>query len=91
MANERRKSSAVSIGNWMWSLLLAAIPVVNLVFFIITACATRKSSKRAWAIANIIWMVIVFVAVICAVVFFGDKILLWMVSLLNTPVTDLLG
>lgn len=91
MARERRKSSAVTVGNWMWTLLLASIPVVNLLFFIITAFATRKASKRSWAIANIIWMVLVAAAVTCAVVFFGDKILAWLLYLTTTPVTELMG
>lgn len=91
MANERRKSSAVSVGNWMWSLVLAAIPVVNLVYFIITACATRKASKRAWAIANIIWIVLLVAIVVCAVTFFGDEILAGLLYLTTTPVTDLMG
>ena len=91
MANERRRSSAVSVGNWMGTLLLASIPVVNLIFFIITAFATRKASKRSWAIANIIWMVLIAAAATCAVVFFGDKILAWLLYLTTTPVTQLMG
>lgn len=91
MAKERRRSSAVTVGNWMWTLILASIPVVNLIFFIITAFATRKASKRSWAIANIIWMVLIAAVVVCAVVFFGEQILAWLLYLTTTPVTQLMG
>lgn len=89
MANERRRSSAVSVGNWMWTLLLASIPVVNIIFFIITAFATRKASKRSWAIANLIWIGILIVCTACIVIFLGNNILNGVMYLVATPVTDL--
>lgn len=116
MANERRKSSAVSVGNWMWSLflsallpmvisaalifayaktqlnaLLYALPLSYLVYYVVVACTARRVSKRNWAIANIIWILIIAAVVICTVVFFGDAILTALLALLNTPVTGLLG
>lgn len=89
MANERRRSSAVSIGNWMWTLFLASIPVVNLIFFIICAFATRKASKRSWAIANLIWIGIVIVLTACVIFFFGSNLVSAAFYLGVTPVTDL--
>lgn len=86
---ERRKSSAVSIGNWMWTLLLSCIPVVNIIFFIVTACTTHKASKRSWAIANIIWVVAIIVITTCTVVFFGEQILSFLLYLMTTPVSQL--
>ena len=89
MANERRKSSAVRVGNWMWTLLLASIPVVNIIFFIITAFATRKASKRSWAIANLIWLVISVALIACTVIFFGQNLLNGVLYLGMTPVSEL--
>ena len=89
MANERRRRTAVSIGNWMWTLLLASIPVVNLIFFIVTAFATRKASKRSWAIATLIWIGIVIVLTACIVIFFSSNLVSGAFYFLTTPLTDL--
>ncbi len=89
MSNQKRKSSAVSVGNWMLTMLLAAIPVVNIIYVIIIACASRKTSKRNWAIAAIIWAVILTVASVCTVVFFGEEILAFLLMLVSTPVTEI--
>jgi len=116
MAKERRRSSAVSIGNWMWTMvlnvlfpvvfsgiivfistkfelteLMYAAPFGPLVFYILVACCTHKASKRNWAIANIIWMLIAIALVACVVIFFGDAILAALNELLNMPVTSLLN
>ena len=116
MAKERRRSSAVTVGNWMWTLLLSNLtPVIisallgfaayktgkmeflydtaiaPFLFYIITAIATRRASKRSWAIANIIWMLIVVALVVCAVVFFGNQILTALITLTTTPVTQIMG
>ena len=84
-----KKTNTVRIGNWMWTLLLNAIPGVNVIFWIVTAFATRKPSKRSWAIANIIWFLIAAALVVCTVVFFGDQILQGLIYLTTTPVTEL--
>ena len=143
MASEtRRRSSAVSLGNWMWTLFLNGtivfdlfhilaftisyellfdstvkelwksvcdkipqggiwyfafpaalvfVPIVSLILWIVTTAASKKVSKRKWALANIIWLAITFVLVILAIVFFGDKILDALVYLSTTPVTQLGG
>lgn len=91
MASSGRKGSPISVGNWMWTLLLSVIPGINILFFIITACVTRKSSKRTWAIANILWMVIIAGIIYCVIHFFGQALLDWMIRLATTPVTELFG
>ena len=51
--------SADSVGSWMLTLLLMAIPVVNLVYLLMLAFGSAHSaSKRNWAKATLIWMVI---------------------------------
>ncbi|MDO4740705.1 MAG: hypothetical protein Q4A66_08570 [Eubacteriales bacterium] len=117
MTKERRRSSAVSIGNWMLSLLLSAlVPVLviglliflqtkfalptavlygilaaPILYYVIVACVTRKVSKRNWAIANIIWTLIVALITVLVVIVLGEVILTALVGLLNTPVTSLVG
>lgn len=89
MANEHRRSKIVSIGNWMWTLLLASIPVVNIIFFIVTACSAPRGSKRSWAIANLIWFVICAALIACIILFFGNNLVSGVTYLIATPVADL--
>ena len=51
--------SADSVGSWMLTLFLMAIPVVNLVWLLMLAFGSGHSaSKRNWAKATLIWAVI---------------------------------
>ncbi len=60
----------VSVGEWLITLLLASIPVVNIVMLLIWAFSENtKLSKANWAKATLIWLIIVvafyfFVAVL---------------------------
>ena len=64
--------SADSVGSWMLTLLLMAIPVVNLVYLLMLAFGSAHSaSKRNWAKATLIWMVIGVVLSIILVVVLG--------------------
>ena len=48
-----------SVGSWMLTLFLMAIPVVNLVWLLMLAFGSGHSaSKRNWAKATLIWAVI---------------------------------
>ncbi len=84
-----KKTNTVRVGNWMWTLLLSAIPGVNVIFWIVTAFASHKPSKRTWAIASIIWLVICLALTACVVIFLGDQILQGLIYLTATPVTEL--
>lgn len=48
----------VSIGDWLITMLLCAIPIVNIVMIIVWAATAQKKSKKNWAIATLIVMVI---------------------------------
>ncbi len=71
--NDRITSSSVSVGNWMWTLLLEKIPVVNLITFLVTALGSKKPSKRNWgyahALLKMISSILVAVLLIIALVF----------------------
>lgn len=55
-------SSTVRLGDWMLTLLLTAIPVVNLIALLVWAfSSSTKPSKQNWARAILIWMVIAMV------------------------------
>ena len=58
-ARSEDSESVDSVGSWMLTLFLMAIPVVNLVCLLMLAFGSGHSaSKRNWAKASLIWMVI---------------------------------
>ncbi|MFC0445153.1 hypothetical protein ACFOD1_09030 [Pseudidiomarina halophila] len=55
-------SSTVSVGEWMLTLFLTFIPIVNLIALIIWAFSSgTKPSKSNWAKATLLWMLIAIV------------------------------
>mgnify|MGYP000873968767 CR=1 FL=1 len=61
-----------SILNWIGTLILYAIPVVNLISLILFAIFAKSSAKRNFAIAGIILMVACFVLICAAFMAFPD-------------------
>ena len=58
-ARSEEAETADSVGSWMLTLFLMAIPVVNLVWLLMLAFGSgRSASKRNWAKATLIWAVI---------------------------------
>lgn len=56
--NERREAT-VSVGNWMVTMLLMCIPVVNLIMLLVWAFGSgAEASKSNWAKAALIWALI---------------------------------
>lgn len=54
-------NAPVSVGNWMLTLLLTFIPLVNIVMMLIWAfSSSTPPSKANWAKAALLWMVIFF-------------------------------
>lgn len=63
-------SDDVSMGEWMWTLFLACIPVVNLILLLVWAFdGSTKASKANFSKAMLLWMVICFCLVIILVIF----------------------
>ncbi|MBQ9721371.1 MAG: hypothetical protein IJV64_11865, partial [Oscillospiraceae bacterium] len=58
--------------NWMGSLLLYSIPGVNLIFLILSAIFAKSSSKRSFAIAGILLLVVFAVLIFLAFALFPD-------------------
>ena len=55
-AQEKEKSTVISLGEWMWSLLLTFIPVVNLIVLIIWSVTEETNpSKKNFARARLIY------------------------------------
>ena len=63
-----------SVWNWMGSLILYAIPGVNLIFLILSAIFAKSTSKRSFAIAGILLMVLCLLLICAVFVAFPDQL-----------------
>ena len=50
-----KKSSRISVLNWMGTLLLCAIPGVNLIFVLCTIIFAKSPSKKNFGWALLLW------------------------------------
>ena len=67
--NSRNRPSVL---NWMGTLILYAIPGVNLIFLILTIIFAKSSAKRNFAIAALLLMILALIAIFAAFAFFPD-------------------
>lgn len=74
---EERKPN-VSIIEWMGTLLVFAIPVVNLIMAVVWAITAKKKSKRNFALAWLVWFVIFCALLVVTLWFFHQPILEWL-------------
>lgn len=64
-------TGVVSIGEWLVTMLIAAIPLVNVVMLFVWAFGSNtKVSKANWAKATLIFLVIAFVFYFVVIVAF---------------------
>ena len=61
-----------SVLNWMGSLILYSIPGVNLIFLILSAIFAKSTSKRSFAIAGILLIVLCALLTFIAFMIFPD-------------------
>lgn len=66
------KSRRPSVLNWMGTLILYAIPGVNLIFLILSAIFAKTASKRSFSIAGILLIVLCAILVCAAFAIFPD-------------------
>ncbi len=53
------QQAPVTFGNWMLTLFLAFIPIVNIIMLLVWAfSSSTPASKSNWAKAMLVWMVI---------------------------------
>ena len=68
--------SADSVGSWMLTMLLAAIPLFGLIYMLVLAFGSgRSASKRNWARATLVWAAIATVLSILLYVVLGPLVL----------------
>lgn len=58
----------MTIGNWMITMLILAIPVVNIIMVLVWAFGFGNTSRKTYCQASLLWMLILIAA---AVVFGG--------------------
>lgn len=59
------KGRRVSVWNWMGTLIVCSIPIVNIFALILTIILAKNRSKRNFAIAALVLMAL-FAAALCA-------------------------
>lgn len=70
---ENKNYSQVSIVNWILTFILLGIPIVNIVMLFVWAfSSTTRVSKKNFAIAALIMMLIAIVGGIAVGIFFGS-------------------
>ena len=77
MAREKTGKS-VSVWNWIGTLLLAAIPVVNLITMIVLIIKARTRTRRNFAIAALALEIFFLLLFAAGLVFFGEEIITWL-------------
>lgn len=57
---EKNNANVMSFGEWMVTLLITAIPFVNIIMLIVWAVSSTENPNRVnWARATLAWMAIV--------------------------------
>jgi high-affinity Fe2+/Pb2+ permease len=54
-------NDTIGFGNWLLSMILYAIPIVNIIYVLVTIFTTKNTSKKNWAIAALIVLVISYI------------------------------
>ncbi len=79
-AYQDSRSQIMTVGDWIITILITAIPIVGLVMLFVWAFGDNQNQNKAnWAKANLIWMLImiVFMAIVWSIIFavFGSQFL----------------
>ena len=76
MSREGRSSrNRVSVLSWMWTIVLACIPGINIIAMFLLAFLAKRQPKRTFAIASLLLMLIVALLVFAAFLFFPAELL----------------
>ncbi len=81
----------VSVGGWIATLLLSAVPGVNLILWIIWSFAAKRPSRRSFASAMLILTLICALAALLVISLYGTQMLEWARQLNPELFTDLLS
>ena len=68
------RKRGISVLNWMGTLILAAIPGVNILSFVLFLILGRSRSKRTFAAASLILMGVFAILTVAAFMLFGAQL-----------------
>lgn len=68
-----KKSTHISVLNWMGTLLLCAIPGVNLIALILFLIFAKSSSKKSFALAALLWILLSAIATVALLLAFPTQ------------------
>ena len=71
-----KKTTDMSVGAWVGTLILTAIPIVGFICLIVWAVSSspEKRSRKNWAIAQFILMLICLVPTVALIAIYGSAI-----------------
>lgn len=73
-----RQPEVLSVGNWMLTILIAIIPVVNFIMFFVWAFGDNTNPNKAnWAKAQLLWILIAIVFYGLLALIFGSMMLVY--------------
>ena len=69
----------ISVGEWMITLLVSAIPIVNIIMLFVWAFGSSTNpNKSNWAKAALIWILIAIVVCVLLIILFGTSFMSFM-------------
>lgn len=72
MVNEHADARVMTVGQWMLTLLVLAIPIVNLVMYLVWALSTAGNpNRRNFCKASIYWFLIILAFYLAFVILVG--------------------
>lgn len=77
MRNPNKEYRPVSVGGWVGTILLSAIPGLNLILWIIWSFTAKRPSRRSFSIAMLVLTFIFAALVAVAISLYGAEILEW--------------
>lgn len=77
MRNKNKNYKPVSVGGWLGTILLSAIPGINLILWIIWSFAAKRPSRRSFSIAMLILTLLFAALAAAAICLWGAEILEW--------------
>jgi len=90
-AQKAAEYKPVSVGGWLVTLILSAIPALNLILWMIWAFAAKRPSRKSFAVAMLILTLIFLSLALLAACLFGQEILNWARSINPNLFSDLLA
>lgn len=73
---ETQQTEVLTVGNWMVTILIAIIPVVNFIMFFVWAFGDNTNTNKAnWAKAQLLWILIAIVLYGILALIFGAMFL----------------